>query len=78
MLEVDRLNVIKLFVQAGLGIALVPDLCISVRDRVWSIPFDQYFPSRMYGTLRRRDDILSLAARQFMRIVNPSPLADKQ
>ena len=78
VLEVDRLNVIKLFVQAGLGIALVPDLCISVRDRVWSIPFDQYFPSRMYGTLRRRDDILSLAARQFMRIVNPSPLADKQ
>ena len=77
VLEVDRWNVIKLFVQAGLGIAFVPDLCIWDRDRVWSIPFDQYFPSRMYGTLRRRDDILSLAARQFMRIVDPSPLADK-
>ena len=77
VLEVDGWNVIKLYVQAGLGISLVPDLCISDRDRVWSIPFDQYFPSRMYGTLRRRDDILSLAARQFMRIVDPSPPADK-
>ena len=75
VLEVDGWNVIKLFVQAGLGIALVPDLCISDRDRVWSIPFDQYLPLRMYGALTRRDGILSLAARQFMQIVDSGPPA---
>ena len=69
VVEVDGWNVIKLYVAAGIGIAVVPDLCLTDRDRVWRLPYTKYFPPRAYGVLTRRDDILSLAATWFMRIV---------
>ena len=72
VLEVDGWNAIKEYVEAGLGVSAIPDICLSERDRVWSIPASQYFPSRAYGLLTRRDDILSLAASWFIRVVDES------
>ena len=72
VLEVDGWNAIKQYVEAGVGISAVPDICLSERDRVWSIPASRYFPSRLYGVLTRRDDILSLAASWFIRVVEQS------
>ena len=72
VLEVDGWNAIKEYVEAGVGISAVPDICLSERDRVWSIPASRYFPSRLYGVLTRRDDILSLAASWFIRVVDES------
>ena len=69
VLEVDGWNVIKLYVEAGVGISVVPDICLTNHDRVWRIPASQYFPGRVYGVLRRRDDLFSLAAEWFVRIV---------
>ena len=69
VLEVDGWNVIKLHVAAGVGIAAVPDICVSEHDRIWSIPASRYFPSRLYGVLARRDEPLSLAAQWLMRLV---------
>ena len=69
VLEVDGWNVIKLHVAAGVGIAAVPDLCVSEDDRVWSIPASRYFPARVYGVLARRDKLLSLAAQWLIRLL---------
>ena len=69
VLEVDGWNVIKLYVEAGVGISVVPDICLTEHDRVWRIPASRYFPARVYGVLSRRDDLLSLAAEWFIRIV---------
>ena len=71
-LEVDGWMSIKSYVEAGLGISVVPDLCLSEQDRVWRIPYTTYFPPRRYGALVRRDDILSLAAARFLRSILPS------
>ena len=38
--EVDGWSAIRDCVEAGLGIAVVPELCLSERDRVWRIPID--------------------------------------
>ena len=76
VLEVEGWNVIKLYVEAGVGISMVPDICVNEVDRVWSISASKYFPSRVYGVLTRRDDILSLAGEWFIQIVNDSPYGD--
>lgn len=72
VLEVDGWNAIKEYVEAGVGVSAIPDICISERDRVWSIPASQYFLSRIYGVLTRRDELLSLAASWFIRVVEES------
>ena len=69
--EVDGWSVIKRYVEAGVGISVVPDLCLADRDRVWRIPFDRYFPDRRYGVLMRRDGVPSLAAARFVQLVDP-------
>ena len=70
ILEVEGWNAIKLYVEAGVGISIVPDIHVHEEDRVWSIPASRYFPSRVYGVLTRRDEIFSLAASWFIQIVD--------
>ena len=76
IVAVDGWEVIKEYVEAGLGIAFVPDLCVADRDRVARIPFRDYLPPRRYGAITRRDRMLPLAVRHFMQTMNPS-LSDK-
>ena len=77
-LQVEDWMVIKRYVEAGLGIALVPDLCIAEGDLVHRIACSRYFPPRTYGITVRRDGVLSLAARHFMQMfesADPGPPA---
>ena len=71
--EVGGWNLIKRFVEAGAGISVVPGHCLTDRDRVFRFPMDRYLPPIRYGVLRRRDDHLSLAARQFLGVLNGDP-----
>ena len=76
--QIEGWIVIKRYVEAGLGIALVPDHCIAEGDLVHRITFSRYFPPRTYGITVRRDDTLPLAARHFMQMfesVDPGPPA---
>ena len=69
VVEVDGWAMIKLYVEAGLGISIVPEICLAEGDRVWRIPFDRFAPPRPYALVRRRDDLLPLAARYFVDVV---------
>lgn len=69
--ELDGWNVIKRFVAAGVGISVVPELCLTERDRIWKVLFDGYFPNRRYGVIMRRNESPSLAAERFIRIMDP-------
>ena len=70
VLEVDGWSVIKRYVEAGIGIAIVPELCLSDRDRVWRIPFDRYFLNRQYGVLTRRERVPSPTAERFIELLS--------
>jgi len=70
--ELDGWNVIKRYVAAGVGISVVPELCLTERDRVWKVPFDHYFPNRKYGVIMRRNESPSLATERFVRIMDPA------
>ena len=70
--EIDGWDAIKAYVEAGLGISVVPELCLDDRDRVWRIPFDEYIPPRIYGAITRRDRTVSAAVRSIVRIMDPT------
>lgn len=63
------------YVEAGLGPAVVPDFCVTERDRVRVIPFEEriygFVRPRIYGVIMRRDAFLSLAATRFIQTTTP-------
>lgn len=70
--EVDGWDAIKACVEAGLGISVVPELCLDERDRVWRIPFSEGVPPRTYGAITRRDRMLPIAVQHIIRIMDPT------
>lgn len=69
VVEIDGWDAIKDYVAAGIGISFMPDLCLSDHDRLCRIPVKGILPQRKYGAITRRDKLLALAARRFLRIM---------
>ena len=67
--EVDGWSVITNYVASGLGIAIVPDVCLTERERVCRIPFGDRIPVRRYGTATRRDGLVPLAASRLLDVI---------
>ena len=70
-IEVGGWEVIKRYVESGLGISVIPTICISQNDRLSRIPLKEHFPSRSLGVFTRRDKILTPLARGFLQIMIP-------
>ena len=69
--EVDGWNAVKRYVEAGVGVSVVPDVCLTARDRVSRIPMDHILPRMSYGRLVRPDHAgLPSATRDFIRILD--------
>ena len=71
VVEVEGWNLIKRYVEAGVGYSVVPDFCLTERDRVWRVPFDRYFSGPKYGLLMRPREVPSLASQRFVRLAVP-------
>ena len=69
VVDVDGWETIKDYVETGLGIAIVPTLCLTERDRVCRVPFEGSLPPRRYGCVTRRERIAPLAVQRFMEVV---------
>ena len=67
--EVDGWGVITNYVAEGVGIAFVPDLCLTEHDGLRRIPLSDGMPPRRYGAITRRDGVLGLAARRFLDLM---------
>ena len=70
--EVDGWESIKAFVEAGLGVAVVPKLCLTERDRVRRVPYEGDLPARKYGYITRRERIAPLALQRFRQVIDSS------
>jgi DNA-binding transcriptional LysR family regulator len=77
-LEAGGWEVIKKYVQHGLGVSIVTSICLDGNDDLVSIPLAEYFPKRTYGLVLRRGRFLSPAARRFIEIMAPGALLDYQ
>ncbi len=70
-LEAGGWEVIKKYVELGLGISIVTDVCLTGRERLGRIPLSDYFPRRSYGTVVRRGKFLSPQAKRFIELIDP-------
>lgn len=68
-LEVGGYDVIKRYVELGLGISIVMSHCLSARERLHAVPLGRYFPRRTYGVVLYKDRQLSAAAAEFVRML---------
>ena len=69
--ETNGWGIIKRYVTAGLGISVIPSVCLSEGDRLSVIPFGQYSKPWSYGVTIRRDAPLSSSARRFLAMLDP-------
>ena len=71
VVEVDGWSAIAKYVAAGVGIAIVPELCLAEHDRVSRIAFDQPVPQRHYGVIIRRDELIAGPVRRLLQLMIP-------
>lgn len=78
-LEVGGWEVIKQYVALGMGISVVPALCLAAEDaRELAIrPVGSLFPPRTYGVAVRRGRPLSPQARAFIECIQPDLLSPR-
>ena len=68
-LEAGGWEVIKKYVEMGLGISIVTDVCLTGEERVVKFMLDDYFPKRTYGIVLRRGKYLSPQAKRFVDVM---------
>jgi len=80
VLESGGWEVIKRYVELGLGISIVTGICLTGREALAAIPFGRYFPKRTYGIVLRKGRLLSPQAAGFIELIKSyagkSPGAD--
>ena len=71
VVQVDGWSMIKDYVASSVGLAFVPDLCLTEHDRVWQIPIVDPVLERRYGVITRRDGLVSAAAGRLVELMLP-------
>lgn len=70
-LEAGGWEVIKKYVELGLGISIVTSVCLTGREKLAAMPLDRYLPARSYGAVVRRGRYLAPPAVQFIALMKP-------
>ncbi len=70
-LEAGGWEVIKKYVELGMGISIVTSICLTGHENLAKIPLNKYFPQRTYGIVLRKGKYLSPRARRFIEIMDP-------
>lgn len=70
-MEVGGWEVIKKYVELGLGISVTMSVCITGDENLAVIPASQWFPNRTYGVVLRKGKILSPQATGFIGVLLP-------
>ena len=73
ILEAGGWEVIKRYVEVGLGISIVTSICLGeTEEGLETIALNDYFPKRSYGVVIRRGKYLSPQVYRFLEVMNPS------
>lgn len=73
-LEMGGWEVIKRYVELGMGISIVMSVCLTGRERLEVISVNRYFPKRVYGIVSLNTRTLSPPAREFISLFKKSLL----
>ncbi|MEO5342618.1 MAG: LysR family transcriptional regulator [Gammaproteobacteria bacterium SHHR-1] len=70
-LEAGGWEIIKKYVELGMGISIVTGVCLTGEERLIQRPLDEYFPTRGYGIVVRKGKYLSPQAQRFIDMMDP-------
>ncbi|MCB1762877.1 MAG: LysR family transcriptional regulator [Gammaproteobacteria bacterium] len=68
-IEAGGWEVIKRYVEMGMGLSIVTDLCLTGKERLVRFSLEEYFPKRTYGIVLRRGKYLSPQAALFLKML---------
>ena len=68
-MEVGGVEVIKKYVEMGLGISIVTSICLSGTESLLVRGLDDYFPAKSYGVVLNKKKVLSAQARMFLALL---------
>jgi len=68
-LEAGGWEVIKKYVEMGMGISIVTDICLTGCEKLERIPLKKYFPQRDYGLVLRKGKFLTPQAQRFVEML---------
>jgi len=68
-LEAGGWEVIKHYVELGLGISIVTSICLTGKEDLAIIPFNRYFPKRSYGIVQLKGKPLAPPAARFVEMM---------
>ncbi len=68
-MEVGGWEVIKKYVELGLGISIISSVGITRHEKLEVLPAGEFFPKRMYGVVLRKESILSPQAQRFVKLL---------
>ncbi|BAO43830.1 LysR family transcriptional regulator [Thiolapillus brandeum] len=70
-LEAGGWEIIKKYVELGMGISIVTGVCLTGEEKLVTTPMDEYIPKRSYGVVVRRGKFLSPQAQAFIDMMDP-------
>lgn len=70
-IEAGGWEVIKKYVELGLGVSIVSGICLKPQDRLFRYALSDWFGERTYGIVTRRGKFLSPQARRFLELLKP-------
>lgn len=68
-LEAGGWEVIKRYVELGLGVSIVASICLTGQENLVAIGMSRYFPRRTYGVVTRKGKFLSPQGERFLEIL---------
>src|SRR6266404_3013570 len=68
-MEVGGWEVIKKYVELGLGISIIISIGITGNEKLEVIPAGEFFPKRTYGVVLRKGKILTPQAKRFISLM---------
>ena len=69
-LEAGGWEVIKRYVETGIGISIVTSICLRGFEKLTVIPMEDYFPTRSYGVVYRRGKFMSAQTKCFLEMMD--------
>lgn len=67
-MEAGGWEVVKCYVEQGLGVSIVTEVCLTGKENLAVIPVDEYFPSRNYGLITRKGKFFTPQAKRFVEM----------
>lgn len=75
-MEAGGWEIVKKYVESGLGISIVTEVCLTGHERIVAKPLNDYFPARTYGLIVRRGKFFTPQAKRFIEMFDENFFAD--